>query len=166
MPLTRRQKRAQARAELEALVANLMSAQRREDEGAATAARKALINFNTPFQDLNDEAEDAAATAILGNLNHALDELAEISARLGPFGEMFKVAQMIARQEKKDLLIPQISASAAQTLELFTLLRQTADTISEQLGEANDLAGVVGALDNVLNELNALHDATQAVSTR
>ena len=164
MPLSNRQNRTKARAELAALVTNLMSARRRNDAVAATAARQALIDFTTPFLDLADEAEDAVAAAILANLNHAMDELTEISARLGPFGEMFKTAQKVARQEKKELLIPQLSASAAQAVELFTLLHQSADTISEQLGEANDLAGVASALDNVLNELNALRDATHAAS--
>ena len=168
MSLTNRQRKAQARAELEALTANLMSARRREDAAAVEAARQALITFNTPFPDLNREAEDAVAAAILVNLNDALDDLAIIAARLGPFGDVLKTAQEVARQGKKELLIPRLAASAAQALELFTVLRQAADTISEQLdaaGEANDLAGVESALGNVLDELNRLRDATQTVST-
>ena len=168
MSLTNRQRKAQARAKLEALIANLMSARRREDADAVGTARQALITFNTPFPDLNDEAEDAAAAAILVNLSQALDQLSEIATRLGPFGDLFKTAQEVARQEKKELLIPRLAASAAQALELFTVLRQAADTIAEQLdaaGEANDLAGVESALGNVLKELNGLRVATQAVST-
>lgn len=168
MPLTNRQRRAQARAELEALIANLMSARRREHATEAEAALLGLREFDTPFPDLNDEAEDAAAAAILENLNHALDELAEIAARLGPFGDVFKTAQVIARQEKQELLIPRLAASAAQALELFTVLHQAANTISKQLdeaGEANDLADVVSTLGNVLSELDRLRDAARAAST-
>lgn len=167
MLLTNRQRKEQARAELEALIANLMSARRQADTTAADTAHDALIAFNSPFSDLNDEAEDAAATAILANLNHALDELSEITARLGPFGDFLKTAQEVVRQEKKELLIPRLAASAAQALELFTVLRQAAYTIAKQLdaaAEANDLAEVENALGNVLKELNGLREATQAVS--
>ena len=168
MPLTSRQRKTQDRAKLEALIANLMSARRREDSAEVREALQGLIAFNSPFSDLNEEAEDAAAAAILENLNHALDELADIAARLGPFGDVLKTAQVIARQEKQELLIPRLAASAAQALELFTVLHQAAETISKQLdaaGEAKDLAGVVSALGNVLNELDELRDAAQAVST-
>ncbi|MDE0342150.1 MAG: hypothetical protein OXK82_03110 [Deltaproteobacteria bacterium] len=168
MPLTNRQRKAKALAELEALIANLMSARRRDDQAATTEAREALINYNSPFLDLNREAEDAAEAAILVNLHHALDELAEITARLGSFGDVLKTAREVARHGTKELLIPRLAASAAQALELFTVLRQAADTISEQLDaaeEANDLADVQSALHNVLTELNSLRAASRDAST-
>ena len=167
MSLTSRQTNEQARAELEALIADLMSARRDDDATATGAARAALIEFNTPFQDLNAEAEDAAAAAILENVNEALDKLAQIASRLGPFGDIFAAAREVAREEKKELLIPRLAASAAQTLELFTILHQAAETISEQLdsaGEANDLDSVASILSNLLDELNKLRDAARAAS--
>ena len=117
---------------------------------------------------MNDKAEDAATAANLENVNQSLDELAQIAARLGPFGNLFKTAQKVAREEKKELLIPRLAASAAQALELFTVLHHAADTMSEQLdaaGEAKDLADVKSVLDSVLNELNRLRDATRKFST-
>ena len=52
MPLTKRQRKEQARAELEALIANLMSARRQADATAAKTALEALITFNTAFSGL------------------------------------------------------------------------------------------------------------------
>ena len=124
MALTDLQKKEQARAELEGLIASLMSARRQKNTTAAGAARNALIEFNAPFPDLNADAEAAAAAAILDDVNQALDGLAEVAARLGPFGAMFKAAQKVASEERTELLFPRLAASAAQALELFMAFRQ------------------------------------------
>ena len=169
MTLTSSQTKDQDRATLEALVADLMSARRNGDTTAAEVARKALIAFNSHFRDLNAEAQNAAAAAILENMNEALDELAQIAVRLGPLADSFRAAQELAREEKKELLIPRLAATAAQTLELLTVLQEAADKISDQLdaaGQANNLGDIQTALANVLRELKKLRDAAQAVPTK
>ena len=168
MTLTSSQTKDQDRATLEALVEDLMSARRNDDPTAARVAREALIAFNSRFRDLNAEAQNAAAAAILANMNEALGELTQIAVRLGPLGDAFRAAQKLAREGKKELFIPRLAATAAQALELLTVLKEAADKISDQLdvaGQANDLADIQTALANVLSELKKLRDAAQAVST-
>ena len=168
MTLTSSQTIDQDRATLEALVADLMSARRNDDETAASVAREALIAYNSHFRDLNAEAQNAAAAAILANMNEALGELAQIAVRLGPLGDSFRAAQELAREEKKELLIPRLAATTAQALELLTVLQEAADKISDQLdaaGQANDLGDIQAALATVLSELKKLRDAAQTVST-
>ena len=166
MTLTVEECRIRDTAQLEELVAEMMSAVRRGDKTNIDTALGALTSFRiaTPFAELQDGA-DAAATKATGDMvEAALGNLADIVTQISPAGEVFRSAARIAASGKSELLIPRLAASTAQCMELFTALQKATTTIAQNVGSTKTLKAVPQSVDAVRVALADLQTKIKAAA--
>ncbi len=65
-PLTEAQRHEAHSAKLESLVAELAEASRSGDDMRITVAKEALLDYNSPYANLNQEADNALKAVTLG----------------------------------------------------------------------------------------------------
>jgi len=176
MALTEDQRKAAEKARLEKLLADLAAAQRSKKTGAPNSNQKlqeatdALIQFQTQTEfpgELAPIAQTAVMTAALVVADQALDNLAVIASGLTPYGEAFREARETAKQGEKNLFLPRLAAASAQMFEVFTALKEAADTVAEQFaaaGQADNLTDINNAIEAVLAALQTVREKVDAVS--
>ena len=177
MALTETERIAVERARLDLLLAELEAAQRRKRDGDGNAnqsikdATDALINFQTDTE-FPSELAPIAQAAVMSSAgllaDIALDNLAAVAATLSPFGEAFKQARETAKSGKKDLFFPQLAAAAAQLVEVFQAIKETAEKISAEIaaaGGAQNIDDLKDSIGNILDALDALRSEVESAGT-
>ena len=166
-PLTEPQRREAHRAKLEGLVADLAEARRSGDDPRTTMAKEALFDFNSPYGELNQEAENALNAANLADLNAAVAEFARIANRIGQeSGEVrsgLERARTAAESGKKELLIPRIAETSSKALAELKELKEGIDKFINQAGQADDLDQVLDLLPQAIDQLEGLRQAAKNV---
>jgi hypothetical protein len=168
MTFSERERRAADNAELERLIAALMSALRGADASAKGAALTALTDFRTQtlFPELRDRAAEARAAGANALMDEALKELAAVAGRLNPLAAAFADAATIAASGKKELLFPRIAASAGTALEIVAEMEKTAEAVKAKLRDVRELGDLPAALKDARVALKALKDKVEVMAGR
>ena len=166
-PLTEAQRREAHRAKLEGLVADLAEAHRSGDDPRTTMAKEALLDFDSPYEEFNQEAENALIAVTLEDLDAAVAEFARIANRMGrEDGEVrsgLERARTAATSGKKELLIPRIAETSSKALAELKELKEGIDKFINQAGQADDLDQILALLPQAIDQLEGLRQAAKNV---
>ena len=166
-PLTESQRHEALSAKLEILVTDLAEACRSGDDMRITMAKEALLNYNSPFVDLNQEAANALTATTIEDLNAAVAEFAQIANRIGQEGGEVRSglerAITAAESGKKELLIPRIEETTSKALAELKELKQGIDKFIHQAEQADDLDTVLDLLPQAIDQLEKLRQAAKKV---
>jgi hypothetical protein len=167
MTLSVEELRIQHKAMLELLITDIMAARRIGNDDQINASLEAIADFrlDTPFLELQKRAKEAREVATHQIREAALNELAEIAARLGSAGETFKSASHIAATGRKDLLFPRLAATASQTLETFSQLETAVKAVEENVESAEELGDIPDAFKAAKNALEDLKGKVKQFNT-
>lgn len=124
---------------LESLVTDLAEACRSGDDMRITMAKEALLDYNSPYANLNQEAENALNAVTVADLDAAVAEFARIANRIGQEGGEVKSglerAIIAAESGKKELLIPRIAETTSKALAELKELRRGLTSLSTGPGK-------------------------------
>ena len=166
-PLSEAPRREAHRAKLEGLIADLAEACRSNDDLRITVAKEALFDFNSPYGELNREAENALIAVTLDDLNAAVAEFARIANRIGQEGGEVRSglerARTAAKSGKKELLIPRIAETSSKALAELKELKEGIDKFILQAGQADDLDQILVLLPQAIDQLEGLRQASKNV---
>ncbi len=166
-PLTEAQRHEAHSAKLESLVADLAEACRSGDDMRITMAKEALLDYDSPYENLNQEAENALTAVTLADLDEAVAEFAQIANRIGQRdGEVrsgLERAITAAESGTKELLIPRIAETTSKALAELKALKGGIDRFIHQAGQADDLDRVLDLLPQAINQLEELRQAAKNV---
>lgn len=164
MPLTVDELRVKQAADLQRLIARLMSARRPDGPGRLDQALEDLVNFGarTPFQALQMAAERARSAAAGEIAAVALEELAAVADRATGAGAGFKAAAMVAESGKAELLFPALAGAAAHSVEVMKRFQDAIDAVRDTVNDVDELGDVPAALDDTLAALQGLSDSLES----
>ena len=166
-PLTEAQRHEAHSAKLESLVTDLAEACRSGDDMRITMAKEALLDYNSPYTNLNQEAENALNAATIADLDAAVAEFARIANRIGQEGGEVRSglerAITAAESGKKELLIPRIAETTSKALAELKELKEGIDKFIHQAGQADDLDTVLDLLPQAIDQLEELRQAAKNV---
>ena len=165
MALTDTEQKSADAAELEELIAELMSPApgQRQPRALSRARRAARIQ--------GAHARAAAARArhrgAHGRYERAYSGGTARAAygrnELAPLTNVFADAAAIAASGKKELLFPRLAATASTMLQVVTELKDAAEKVKAQVGNVNELGDVPLALETVQAALVKLQAGIDAV---
>jgi len=150
--------------ELEMLVAEMVEARRDRNSNQIRATKRALLDYLSPFEELNREATNAHDAACIEDLESAVSEFSKIAARIGQDGGVVKSglerARKAAASGKKELLIPKVAEASSKALAELKELKNGIDKFVQQAGDVHNLNDVNNLLPEVITTLGKLQTAT------
>ena len=165
MPLTDAELREVYRARLEGLLADLTEARQSGDDPSVDEAKRGLLDYQSPYQDLNEEASKALEAAINADLTSAVAEFAQIANRIGTEGGTVRSglerARAAAESRKKELLVPRIAETSTKALSELKALEGGIKDLIDQAGDVGDLGEVADLLPQAIDQLSNLRAAAK-----